>query len=195
MRFIVGLGNPGLAHRVTRHNVGFMVISRLGRTYGISVSRRRFGARYGEGTIRGQKVLLVKPHTYMNVSGPPVKSFVALYEASLRDLIVIHDDMDLTFGSIRIKRSGGHGGHKGVRSIMEATGGSDFIRIKLGIGHPEGTLSVTDYVLSPFTKEERGLLDQILSRAIGAIEMILVEGVDNAMNVCNAAVIRENGEA
>ena len=109
MRFIVGLGNPGLVYRVTRHNVGFMVIGRLARKHGIPISRRRFRARFGEGEIRGKRVVLIKPHTYMNLSGPPIKGFLGDYGCSLKDLIVIHDDLDLSFGTIRIRRGGGTG--------------------------------------------------------------------------------------
>ena len=187
MRFIVGLGNPGLVYRVTRHNVGFMVIGRLARKHGIPISRRRFRARFGEGEIRGKRVVLIKPHTYMNLSGPPIKGFLGDYGCSLKDLIVIHDDLDLSFGTIRIRRGGGHGGHRGIQAIIRTLGGSDFVRLKVGIGRPRETLDVTDYVLHPFEKDERAHLDSILSRAVEAAETIVLEGVERAMNAFNLA--------
>lgn len=191
MRFIVGLGNPGLAYRVTRHNVGFMVVDRLARKHGISLSRRRFGARSGEGKIRGQEAVLVKPQTYMNRSGLPVRDLLGAYGSSLEDLIVIHDDLDVNFGWIRIRGKGGPGGHRGVQSIIQTMGGSDFVRLKVGIGRPRGALDVTDYVLHPFDKDERARLSGVLSRAVEGVEAILLEGVERAMSRFNVALACE----
>jgi len=191
VRFIVGLGNPGLAYRGTRHNVGFMVIDRLARKHGIPISRRRFRARCGEGKIGREQVVLIRPQTYMNLSGLSVKGFLDDHESSLKDLIVIHDDIDMDFGRIRIRKRGGHGGHKGVQSIIQTTGGTDFIRLKVGVGRPGGVLDVTEYVLYPFKREERVQLGRILSGALEAVEMILLEGVEGAIRCFNAAVLRE----
>lgn len=191
MRFIVGLGNPGLAYRVTRHNVGFMVIDRLARKHGISISRRRSRARCGEGEIDSEHVVLIKPQTYMNLSGLSIKDLLYDYNCSLKDLIVIHDDLDLNFGWIRIRKRGGHGGHKGVQSIIQTMRRSDFVRLKVGIGRPGGTIDVRDYVLHPFEREEKVHLGRILSRAVEAIETILLEGVEGAMNAFNMAVTCE----
>lgn len=171
--------------------MGFMVIDRLARKYGIPFSRRRFRARYGEGRIRGKRVVLIKPLTYMNLSGLPVKDLLAAYDASLKDLIVIQDDLDVTFGWLRIRRRGGHGGHKGVQSIIQTVGGSDFVRLKVGVGRPRGTPDVTAYVLHSFERAEIAGLDSILSRAVEAVEMIVLEGVEKAMNSFNMAMARE----
>ncbi len=191
MRFIVGLGNPGLAYRVTRHNLGFMVIDRLARTRRIALSRRRFRARFGEGAIGTERVVLLKPQTYVNLSGLSMRDVLVHYRGSLRDLIVIHDDLDLDFGRIRIKKSGGHGGHKGVQSILDTMGGRDFIRLRVGIGRPRASVDVTDYVLQPFDQKEKADLGHVLSRSVKAVEMILLEGVEKAMNVFNTAALCE----
>jgi PTH1 family peptidyl-tRNA hydrolase len=192
VRFIVGLGNPGLAYRVTRHNVGFLVIDRLVRKHGIPLSRRRFRARYGEGRIRDEQIVLIKPRTYMNLSGLPIKDLLAIYDASRKDLIVIHDDLDVNFGWLRIRRRGGHGGHKGVQSIIQTTGGSDFVRLKVGIGRPKGGApDATAYVLHPFERGEKACLGSILSTAVEAVETIVLEGVEKAMNVFNRVVACE----
>jgi len=188
VRFIVGLGNPGLAYRVTRHNVGFMVIDRLARKHGIPLSTRKFRARLGEGKIVSAQVVLIKPQTYMNLSGLCVQKLLSYYDDSLKNLIVIHDDLDLSMGSIRIRRKGGHGGHKGVQSIIQSLGGRDFVRIKVGIGRPRSGVDVTDYVLHPFEGEERTRLGSVLSRAVEAVEVILLEGVDRAMSAFSVAV-------
>lgn len=187
MRFIVGLGNPGLAYRVTRHNIGFMVIDRLARKRKISISKRRFKARYGEGDIGGERVILLKPQTYVNLSGFSIKGLLSHYRGSLKHLVVIHDDLDLNFGRIRITQGGGHGGHKGVQSIMESLGGADFIRLKIGIGRPREAMDVRAYVLQPFENVERTYLSGIVSRAVEAVETVLTEGVEKAMNVFNVA--------
>jgi PTH1 family peptidyl-tRNA hydrolase len=165
-----------------------MVIDHVARKHGILFSKRRFRARYGEGTICSEQVVLIKPFTYMNRSGLPIKLFLDAYDSSPRELILVHDDLDLDFGSIRIKKRGGHGGHKGVQSVIESMGSSDFVRLKVGIGHPRGALDVTDHVLHHFEKEERAQLAKILSRAVEAMEAILTEGVDRAMNAFNTSV-------
>ncbi|MBW2058272.1 MAG: aminoacyl-tRNA hydrolase [Deltaproteobacteria bacterium] len=187
MRFIVGLGNPGLAYRVTRHNVGFMVVDQVARKHLISLSRRRFGARYGEGSILGKRVVLAKPQTYMNRSGLAVGKLQEIFGFSTEDLIVVHDDLDLDFGWIRIRTRGGHGGHKGVQSVMDILGRSDFVRLKVGIGRPETKDEVTDYVLHPFDEEQKRSLSFVLAKAGEAIEAILLHGVEGAMNLFNKA--------
>jgi PTH1 family peptidyl-tRNA hydrolase len=165
-----------------------MVVSRLARKHGISFSHRRFRARYGQGEICGTQVFLIKPYAYMNLSGNPVNRLLAAYHCSLDDLIVVHDDLDLDFGSIRIKRKGGHGGHRGVRSIIQALDGSEFTRLKVGIGRPSEESEPSDFVLDPFEQGEREHLDEILSRAVAAVETLLVEGVEEAMNAFNTEV-------
>jgi len=195
VRFIVGLGNPGLAYRFTRHNLGFMVIDRLARKRGISLSKRRFRARYGEGEIGSERVILFKPQTYVNLSGSSIRDLLFSYRGSLSRLIAIHDDLDLSFGRIRITRGGGHGGHRGVQSILESLGRSDFVRLKIGIGRPGEGIDPKDYVLETFIGEEREQLTTILSWAVDGVETILLRGVERAMNRFNVAEICEKKDS
>ncbi len=195
MRFIVGLGNPGLAYRFTRHNLGFMVIDRLARKRGISLSKRRFRARYGEGEIGNERVVLFKPQTYVNLSGSSIRNLLFAYRGSPSNLIAIHDDLDLSFGRIRITKGGGHGGHKGVQSILESLGGPDFVRLKIGIGRPGEGVDSKDYVLKTFTGAEREQLSTILSRAVDGVETILLKGVERAMNRFNVAKLCEKKDS
>jgi PTH1 family peptidyl-tRNA hydrolase len=191
VRFIVGLGNPGLAYRDTRHNVGFMIIDRLAQKHGVSISGRKFRARCGKGRIGNDQVFLIKPQTVMNLSGLSVRDLLSFYQRSPNDMILIHDDLDLNFGTLRIKQRGGHGGHKGVESVIESLGETDFVRLKVGIGRPLNGLDARGYVLQPFNREQKGQLVEILVRAVNAIEMILLEGVERAMSVFNTARICE----
>jgi PTH1 family peptidyl-tRNA hydrolase len=191
VKHIVGLGNPGLAYEDTRHNVGFMVIDGLAVKCGIALSRRRFRAICGEGETGGERAILMKPQTFMNLSGLSVRDALADSGCSLRDLIVIHDDIDLPFGSIRVRQRGGHGGHRGVQSIMERMEGSDFVRVKIGVGRPGDGMDVEPYVLHPFEKDERERLGAILSTAVDAVEAVVREGVEYAMNTFNVVDICE----
>jgi PTH1 family peptidyl-tRNA hydrolase len=182
VKILVGLGNPGAHYHWTRHNIGFQVVDRLAETNDISISHTRFQARYGKGLIRSQSVTLVKPLTFMNLSGWAVSKVVDFYKAGLDDLIVIHDDLDLSFGVLRIKRRGGDGGHQGIRSIIESVGGHTFLRLKVGIGKPPRGTDAADYVLSSFDKVERPQLEEVLSRATGCVDVMISEGVEAAMN-------------
>ena len=191
MKLIVGLGNPGRAYRGTRHNVGFMVIEQLARKHQIGLSRRRLQARCGEGKIGIERAVLIKPQTYMNQSGLSVRGFLDAYGCSQEDLIVIHDDIDMELGRIRIRERGGHGGHRGVQSIIQAARGSDFIRLRIGIGRSRGAGDVRAHVLSRFEREERACVEEILSRAVEGVETIVCDGVERAMNRFNVAVTCE----
>ncbi len=182
MKVIVGLGNPGVRYQWNRHNVGFQVADRLAERFSILISTRRFKALYGKGRIDSEEVVLAKPSTYMNRSGEAVKEITGFFHAPLEDLIVIHDDLDLPFGRLRFKRRGGDGGHQGVRSIIESLGGNHFIRLKIGIGRPAPGMDPADYVLTSFDKTERILLNDILSRAAESVAVMLVEGLETAMN-------------
>ena len=182
MKVIAGLGNPGVRYQRSRHNVGFQVADRLAEKFSVLISTRRFKALYGKGRIDSQEVVLLKPRTYMNRSGEAVKETVDFFHAGLEDLVVIHDDLDLPFGRLRFKRRGGDGGHQGVRSIIERMGGNDFIRLKVGIGRPTAEMDPAEYVLTPFDKTERLLLDDILSRAAESLGVLLFEGIEAAMN-------------
>jgi PTH1 family peptidyl-tRNA hydrolase len=179
---IVGLGNPGTQYRMSRHNIGFQVVDRLAKSNRISIRAKRFKFLYGAGWVDFQQVVLAKPMTFMNRSGEAVKKAAAFFHLGMEDLIVVHDDLDLPFGRLRFKQRGGDGGHQGVRSIIERMGGNSFMRLKVGIGRPPQGMESADYVLDVFDETEQSLLDQILSRAAGSLEVVLLEGVQKAMN-------------
>ncbi|MCX7817427.1 MAG: aminoacyl-tRNA hydrolase [Syntrophales bacterium] len=193
MKIIVGLGNPGKKYTFTRHNVGFMVIDKLAEENGISISKVGFDALYGKGSIKGNEVLLVKPQTYMNLSGKAVAKIVNRYKINKpEDLIVVHDDLDLPFATLRLKFGGGHGGHKGLQSIIEHIGDSSFIRVRLGIGKSP-LKSITDkYVLSPFSHEEMQMLPAVIQKASEAIVYTISLGIQAAMNKFHKRTINQN---
>jgi PTH1 family peptidyl-tRNA hydrolase len=182
---VIGLGNPGTAYRSTRHNVGFLVVERVARSWAIPFKKRREEAQVGEGRVGRRRVVLVKPLTYMNRSGVAVKKLIEALRVSLDHVVVVHDDLDLACGRIKIKKKGGHGGHKGVQSIIELLGSAAFVRVKVGIDKPRGREAGADYVLSPFTADERPRIKESVEQAVEAIETILASGVDQAMNQYN----------
>jgi PTH1 family peptidyl-tRNA hydrolase len=182
---IIGLGNPGKGYRLTRHNVGFRVVDRFAREQGIQFNKRRGGAQIGEGRVGAKRVILAKPLTYMNKSGVSVRRLIEGLKTPLDRFVVVHDDLDLACGRIKIKKRGGHGGHKGVQSIIEQLGSADFLRVKVGIGKPRGHDEGADYVLSPFAADERALVKESVEQAAEAIEAIIVAGKENAMNKYN----------
>jgi PTH1 family peptidyl-tRNA hydrolase len=182
VKIIVGLGNPGVHYQWSRHNVGFKVVDRLSEWQRIPICSRRFKALYGTGWINSEEVVLVKPITFMNLSGEAVRKTANAFSVGREDLIVIHDDLDLALGRLRVKRKGGDGGHQGVRSIIEAIGCNTFLRLKVGIGRPPKGVEPSDYVLSAFEEEDQPEIDSALSRAAEAVVAILSEGVEAAMN-------------
>lgn len=182
---IAGLGNPGGDYRNTRHNAGFMVVDRLSEAYQIPLDQKRFTCRFGIGTVTGRKVVLAKPQAFMNRSGPPVLRFISYYGISGRDILIIHDDIDLAFGRIKINEKGGHGGHNGVKSLVDALGNGDFPRLRIGIGRPARGGDVVRHVLEPFSGLEEAQLDGILDRAAEAAVTILREGAKFGMNRFN----------
>ena len=188
MRLIVGLGNPGTQYEHTRHNAGFMVVDKLAEDFGIAVDKTRFDIRYGRGNIGGQAVMLAKPMAFMNRSGGPVQRLAAYFKLSTKDLIVIHDDIDFDFGRLKIKEKGGHGGHKGLKSIIDAVGEGEFVRLRMGVGRSGVKSSVSDHVLGPFNADEARLLDAIIVRARDAIVTILTEGIQAGMNRFNKRI-------
>ncbi len=196
MKLIVGLGNPGKAYALNRHNVGFRCIDFLSETYSIPVKKRQCQARTGGGNIAGIPVLLAKPTTFVNNSGESVKRLMQKYSLGTSDLIVIYDDLDLPLGRIRIKQGGNPGGHKGVASIITALQDKGFCRIRIGIGRPvsEDGVPVTDeevivdYVLGNFTSEEELVIRPVIARAAEAVKCLLVEGLTRAMDRFNRAV-------
>jgi PTH1 family peptidyl-tRNA hydrolase len=188
MRLIVGLGNPGTQYEHTRHNAGFMVVDKLADDFGIAVNYNRFDVRYGRGNIEGQAIMLAKPMAFMNRSGWPVQRLSAYFKISTKDLIVIHDDIDLDLGRLKIKEKGGHGGHKGLKSIIDAVGEGEFVRLRMGVGRSGVQNSVSDHVLGPFNADEASLLDAVIVRARDAIVTILTEGVKVGMNRFNTKI-------
>ncbi len=182
MKIIVGLGNPGIQYRMSRHNIGFQVVDRLAQINNLTVRTKRFKSLYGRGSIDSQQVILTKPITFMNRSGEAVKKATDFFHLSVEDLVVVHDDMDLPFGRVRFKRRGGDGGHQGVRSIIDSLGESAFLRLKVGIGRPPQGMDPADYVLEAFDKSEQSRLDQVLSQAAGSLKVMLSEGLEKAMN-------------
>lgn len=184
MLLIAGLGNPGDRYARTRHNIGFMAVERLADRYGIRLKKKGFQAHYGVGVAAGRQVTLLQPQTYMNLSGVSVKAACQSLGVALPDLLVVHDEIDLPFGQLRLKRGGGHGGHNGLRSIHQQLGG-EFLRLRLGVGRPPGGGDVSGYVLGPFASAEAKQLDAVLDAAADALELFLAEGIDRAMNQFN----------
>ncbi|MDD5169950.1 MAG: aminoacyl-tRNA hydrolase [Syntrophales bacterium] len=190
MKLIVGLGNPGKQYQFTRHNLGFFVIDRLAGDHSIAVTLKGFDAIYGRGRIENEPVLLAKPQTFMNRSGSSVSGFFEYFKIEdYTDVIVVHDDLDLPFGVVRLKADGGHGGHKGLLSTIEHLGRSDFLRVRMGIGRPVEKTSTEDYVLSRFSDDEMNRLPKVLSNAVEAIDCILSSGIQAAMNRYNVRSI------
>jgi PTH1 family peptidyl-tRNA hydrolase len=185
MKIVVGLGNPGRKYERTRHNAGFMAIEELARNAGIDMGMEKCHALLGKGAIGSEKVVLAKPQTYMNDSGRSVAALLKDAYASTGDLIVLHDELDLAAGTVRVKIGGGHGGHNGLRSIIEYLGTADFIRVRIGIGRPLPGMDTADYVLSPFFAEEREAAASAVVKAAEAAGVIVAQGVTKAMNQFN----------
>ena len=186
MKLIVGLGNPGIEYQFTWHNLGFLAVDRIAGQWGAAVVNRRGRALTGKARIAGVEALLAKPETYMNLSGLAVRSLVEELEVDpANDLLVVHDDLDLPLGTIRVRTRGGAGGHHGMESIIGALGAQDFVRIRLGIspGHKVGDGAL--YVLSPVKKPQYETVDQALDAAAEAVKVTLTEGVSAAMNRFN----------
>jgi peptidyl-tRNA hydrolase, PTH1 family len=178
----VGLGNPGVRYRKTRHNIGFQVVDCLAQKRKISTLTKRFRSQFGTGWIDSEQVALIKPITYMNLSGEAVAKAAGFFRLKVEDLLVIHDDLDLPFGRLRFKQRGGDGGHQGIRSIIDRMGGDNFLRLKVGIGRPPDGVDPADYVLTPFSNSERNALEEVVNLAAESIETALLEGVEAAMN-------------
>lgn len=179
---IVGLGNPGKGYEMTRHNLGFLVMDQLAQETGVSLKQRKFNSLLRRGKVGGEQVILMKPFTYMNLSGEAVKKAYDYFHVSLKDLIVVHDDLDLDYGKFKIKTGGGDAGHKGIRSIIDHLGEDKFVRVRIGIGRPEKGEDVIDYVLDPLNESERSHLPEILDQACLLIQTVIKSGVDAAMN-------------
>jgi PTH1 family peptidyl-tRNA hydrolase len=189
VKLIVGLGNPGEQYQASRHNLGFLTVDYLAGRHEISLQRRGFDAFLGRGRIANEAVILAKPQTFMNLSGVAVEKLLAYFRTDIEDLLVIHDDLDLPFPTVRLKKGGGGGGHKGMASIIEHLGSSDFCRVRIGIGKPARKGMVESYVLSPFTAEEQRELPDIITAAGDAAGEIVKNGIESAMCIYNGRSI------
>jgi PTH1 family peptidyl-tRNA hydrolase len=181
MYLIVGLGNPGNRYRFTRHNIGFMVLENLAHKLEVDLRQKSFNALWGKGKVESQNVILAMPQTFMNLSGNAVRQLRTFFKTEIHNLIVIHDDLDLSFGSVRLKMGGGNAGHKGLSSILENLGSSEFMRIRLGIGKPIDKSRIEGYVLEPFKSDEFPLLPEIIETATEAVCEIISAGFQKAM--------------
>ncbi len=185
---IVGLGNPGAKYVRTRHNIGFMCVDALAEKFQMAIDTVKFQAKFGEGTIAGKRVVLVKPQTYMNASGAAIRGLSNFYKIPPEQILVIYDDLDTPLGTLRIRAKGGAGGQKGVRSTIEHLGTENFPRVKFGIGRPPGKMEAADYVLQEFLKDDVILARETIDRVLKAVEIWLTDGLEMAMN-------RQNGTA
>lgn len=185
MKVIVGLGNPGSEYAKTKHNVGFMFIDAMAEKLGVSEWRDKFEAKIAETRIGSEKVLLVKPMTYMNESGQAVGPIMSFYKLLPEDLIVVHDDMDIPAGTIRIRKKGSAGGHNGIKSILAHVGDEHFARVRIGIGRPLTGWTVVNHVLAPFSNEDAPRIDEAIKYLEPAVECIINDDVDMAMNKFN----------
>ena len=185
---IVGLGNPGREYKDNRHNVGFMLVDRLSVRLNARLTRMQAKALVGSVTYEDNKLIFAKPQTYMNLSGQSIQGLARFYKVPLENMIVAHDDLDLPFGTIRIRPGGGPGGQKGVASTIERLGTKDFRRLRIGIGRPPGRMDPADYVLQNFAQSDLIFLSEILDRAADAVLTFVTEGVNTAMNKFNGEI-------
>jgi len=181
MYLIFGLGNPGSRYQFTRHNVGFMVLEKLAAQLEMELRQKSFDALWSKGKLKGKNVILAMPQTYMNLSGKAVRKLLAFFKADINNLIVIHDDLDLPFGTVRLKTGGGNAGHKGLESIVEQLGSSDFMRVRIGIGKPAEKARIESYVLERFEPKEEAVLKPIIQSAADAASEILLSDMQAAM--------------
>ena len=185
MYLIVGLGNPEPEYNKTRHNMGFDVINKLAKKYNINLNKNNFNAIYQNAIIEGEKVILVKPQTYMNSSGESVKQFVDFYKIPIENVLVIYDDMDTEIEKIRIRSKGGPGSHNGMKSLIEKLNSEEFPRIRVGIGRPKNEFDRIDYVIGHINEEEYKRLEIGQNKAVDAISYFIKNGIDNTMNKYN----------
>ena len=191
MKLIVGLGNPGKAYVHNRHNIGFRCLNYFARLHSIRFDHRQCRARIGLGEIGGEKLLLSKPRTFVNLSGRPVACLVSKHDITLSDLLIIYDDLDLPLGRIRLRQSGGSGGHKGMNSIISALGSEDFARVRVGVGRPqveEQSISedaIVNYVLSNFSPQEEKVIKPVIATVAETVDCFLNQGIEAAMSKFN----------
>jgi peptidyl-tRNA hydrolase, PTH1 family len=187
VKLVVGLGNPGRRYERARHNLGFLVIDRLANRHHVAIEKMLCGALVGDWSLGEEKIVLAKPQTFMNRSGAAVDGLLREYGATAENLVVVYDDLDLSFGRIRIRTSGSAAGHRGVLSIIENLGGAPFYRVRVGIGRPPEGIDAVDYVLQPFGDEEMQQLNDIVARAADSVVCLIQDGPRRAMEVYNRA--------
>ncbi|MDU5149439.1 aminoacyl-tRNA hydrolase [uncultured Anaerococcus sp.] len=192
MYCIVGLGNPGLKYENTRHNAGFLTIDYLANKFGIDVKKSKFKSLYGQGVISGQKVMLVKPQTYMNNSGEAVREIKNFYKFDIDKLIVIYDDIDIEFGTIRIRKKGSAGTHNGMKSIIYQIQDDKFPRIKIAVGKKPEYMDLANFVLSGFTEKEAEVIREEIKLAADSIETMIESSIDMSMNKFNSVKLLED---
>ena len=180
-----GLGNPGLRYKDTRHNIGSMVLQRWAKLLDVRLSSRSFSAKGGRARVREREIILLCPQTYMNESGRSVRACAEYYRIEPENIVVVHDDIDLDLGRIKVARNGGSGGHKGVDSVFQHLGTRAFNRVKIGVGRPRYNEAVEEFVLSPFYKDEQAVVDSVIEGAIKGCELFVGQGVVSAMNFMN----------
>ncbi|RLB53845.1 MAG: aminoacyl-tRNA hydrolase [Deltaproteobacteria bacterium] len=188
---IAGLGNPGRRYSGTRHNAGFAVVERLAAAEGWNFGRRRFSSLVAEGRYGRHHLLLLQPQTFMNLSGQAVAAAVRFYRLPLKQLAVVHDDVDLEVGRLQLRRGGGTGGHRGLDSIVQSLGGAGFVRLRVGAGRPEPGVDTADHVLAPLAPPQQQLWQDALARAVPALKCWLDEGLEMAMNRYNPWPVKE----
>ena len=185
---VVGLGNPGKKYEKTRHNVGFVVLDAIAKDNGLEDFREKFSGLFAKGRAFGKDVVLLKPQTFMNLSGDSVQPAMVFHKLAPADVVVVHDELDLPFGEVRVKVGGGHAGHNGLRSILARVGSPDFVRVRVGIGRPPPGFhgDVADYVLQGFDATERARLPALVDDAVRALERVVRDGAAAAMGTVNA---------
>lgn len=184
MKVIFGLGNPGKKYEDTKHNVGFMLLDKLATSFSIAIEKRNHEALVGSGYYQGEKILLVKPETYMNLSGKAVWQVIDYYNDQIDDFIIVYDDMDTPLGQIRLKKKGSAGGHNGIKSIISTLNSQEFDRLKIGIGQKK-TDDAVSHVLGAFSKDEKVLLDEAITLGVEAVKAWILTDIDKAMNQFN----------
>ena len=181
---VVGLGNPGRRYERTRHNAGFVVVERLAERWSIPADRKQSGALVGDGRIGDARVTLVRPQSFMNLSGQPVRALMDFLKLETPEIVVVHDEVDLPFGAVRCKQGGGHGGHNGLRDLNKHLG-PDYLRVRVGVGRPPEGWDTADYVLGTWAEDEAPRVGELIDGAADAVEHILREGISSAMNRFN----------
>ena len=192
MYLIVGLGNPGTEYNKTRHNMGFRVLDNLAKKYDIEISRSKYKGKFGTGFVNGEKIILFKPYTYMNLSGEAVQEIVHALKIDLSEIIVIYDDIDVEPGSIKVRKSGNPGSHNGMKSVTDCLNDKNFVRVRIGTGKPNKGMDLVEYVLGAIDEEDISKLEEGIKLGTEAVATIIEQNIDTAMNIYNVKKTEEN---